>query len=530
MKFVLKSFFQILVFIFIVFEVHGQQIQKLRVYFKDKGTIDFNPYQYFDPKTIENRQKQNLPLYDISDAPVSRDYIVKVNTIADSTGFASRWFNFIVSWISSELQYQQLTSLDFVDHIEIIPTVTVIYTNDPGIYDINNSNDDDPENLMKRQIERMGASCFRAEGINGKGVRIAVFDGGFPNVDQHEAFSHLRNEGRIIKTWDFIKNKEYVYYGNTHGRMTLACIAGIWKGQDMGLATGSEFLLAKTEIEREPYSEEEHWLAAAEWADKNGANIISSSLGYGYNRYFTSDMDGKSSLVVKAAQVAARKGILVINSAGNEADSKWKGIITPSDGDSVLAIGGISPETDYHINFSSFGPTADKRLKPNVCAFGHVMSLSEHGLKEADGTSFSCPLVSGFAACAWQKLPDLNNMQLFREIEKSGDLYPYYDYAHGYGVPQAKYFTQKEKDKIERTFYFKESENDIIITVLPKVLNDSNNLLAANYMYYHLSDSDSYLSEFNIIIVKQREPLIISRKEGQILRVFYRSFTDEFKM
>ena len=526
MRFILKILFQILIAFTLVFNTVAQPPQKLRVYFTDKQGVTFDPYSYFDSKTIENRLKQNLPLYDISDYPLSQTYIAHVGAIADSTGFASRWFNFAVVWVSSDKQINSLKHLPFVDRIEQVPQYPVIFAE----IEVLDADDNDPDFLMKNQLERMGVPHFREEGINGKGIRIAVFDGGFPNVDKHEAFAHLRKEGRILKTWDFIKDKEDVYYGNSHGRATLACIAGIWEGQDMGMATGAEFLLAKTEIDREPFSEEENWLAAAEWADKNGVNIISSSLGYGYQRYFTSDMDGKSSLVVKAAQMAARKGILVVNSAGNEADSKWRGIITPADGDSVLAVGGIDPGSDYHIGFSSFGPTADKRLKPNVCAYGHVMSLSENGIKPADGTSFSCPLVSGFAACAWQKKPQLNNMELFREIEQSGHLYPYYDYAHGYGVPQAKYFTKSEEINIKRTFEFVDQGAYIIVRVNPEIYNDTAWLFNSNHLYYHFSDTDNYLSEYNIIYVMQKEVLKIPRKEGQILRVNFRSFTDEFKM
>ena len=170
----------------------------------------------------------------------------------------------------------------------------------------------------------------------------------------------------------------------------------------MGLATGANFLLAITEVSSEPFSEEENWLAAVEWAYKNGADIISSSLGYTNNRYFTKDMDGKKSFVVKAASLAARKGMLVINAAGNDGDSEWKVISTPADADSILTIGGVSPETNLHINFSSYGPTADGRMKPNVSAFGEAVVANTKGNVEiAFGTSFATPLVAGFAACAW---------------------------------------------------------------------------------------------------------------------------------
>ena len=201
-------------------------------------------------------------------------------------------------------------------------------------------------------------------------------------------------------------------------------------------------------------------MQAVEWADRNGANIISSSLGYGKDRYYTKDMDGKS-YVAKAANLAARKGMLVVNSAGNEADDKtWQYIITPSDADSALCIGGITHSlTDYeHISFASFGPTADGRQKPNLCAFGHAWAASpknDNAYEMVYGTSFSCPLVAGFAACAWQASKGKTNMEMFDLLQRSADLYPYCDYAFGYGVPQAGFFVGRDQSRSgEASFRF----------------------------------------------------------------------------
>ena len=174
------------------------------------------------------------------------------------------------------------------------------------------------DTTLTDQLVRMQGELFRAKGIDGKGIRIAVLDGGFPKVNTHIAFKHLRDNGQILKTWNFPNHKENVYGWNGHGTMTLSNIAGRKDGKDLGLATGAEFLLARTEVEPEPFKEEVWWMQAMEWADKNGANLISSSLGYGKDRYYTKDMDGKS-YVAKAGNIAARKGILVVCSAGNEA-------------------------------------------------------------------------------------------------------------------------------------------------------------------------------------------------------------------
>jgi len=177
-----------------------------------------------------------------------------------------------------------------------------------------------------------------------------------------------------------------------------------------------------------------------EWADKNGADIINSSLGYGGQRYSYKDMNGTQTLVSRAGNLAAKKGILVVNSAGNEGNGRWNFINAPADADSVLAVGGIHPFSGIQTPFSSVGPTFNNKFKPNVTAIAHVMAAQDDYIVETQGTSFSSPLVAGFAACVWQVNSDWNNMELFKALENGSDLYPYHDYAHGFGVPKAENF------------------------------------------------------------------------------------------
>lgn len=502
----------------------GLSQQAYRIYFKDKANqvVDFDTI--FSEKALERRQKQGIP-FDETDIPVSSDYIRIIKEIADSTGFASRWFNFVKVYLSSSVQYEKIMNLDFVVSAEQSNNFPIVLARE------NEDNGEEKYGLLERQTARMGAEYFERNNIDGKGIRIAIFDAGFPGVDQHEAFQEIRESGRIIKTWDFTKNRENVFTGNSHGRETFACVGGKYEGKKIGLATGTDFLLAKTEVSGEPYAEEEWWLQAAEWADLNGADIINSSLGYSFQRYFTSDMDGKTSLVVKAANMAAKKGILVVCSAGNEANSSWKCIITPADGDSVLTVGGIDPDEDYHIGFSSYGPTADKRLKPNVCAYGRVKTAGSKGLVVSEGTSFSSPLVAGFAACAWQSKPSLTNMELFHEIEKSGHLYPYYDYAHGYGVPQASYFTQDTFNSVI-TFDTLCYENKFSVVINPASFNHTDWLGDMNLLYYHIANSDGSIRSYYVIKVIAKEALRFNKNDfssGDILRINFRGYTKEYR-
>ena len=305
--------------------------------------------------------------------------------------------------------------------------------------------------------------------------------------------------------------------------MVLSCIAGINKeGQKLGLATGAEFLLARTEIDPEPFKEEVWWAQGAEWADKNGADIINSSLGYGKERHWTKDMNGNS-YVAKAANKAVEKGILICNSAGNEGDDKrWMTIITPADAENVLCVGGIEASLDNyrHISFSSYGPTADKRRKPDVVAFGHAkVANPKGGFTEADGTSFSSPLTAGFCACAWQTKRDLTALQMKAEIQKSCDLYPYYDYAYGYGVPQAAYFTNELKPA-ERSFNLVQEKDGVRIDI-PEVIEKQD-------VFISVEGADGVLLGY-YKVGPAAAGIILKNKdfgEGKKLNVSYNGFYD----
>ena len=453
-----KSFF-VIALLLAAFGAQAQQVWW--VFLADKAGTTFDPYTYFDAKAIERYRSCGADLYNITNYPLQQHYVDGVNAIATSEVGSSRWFN-AMGVVATPDQIARIAQLPYVLRVQpIMSDMQLASMPNDGLMDY-----DTVPGPLEAQLVRMGGQLFRAKGIDGKGIRIAVFDGGFPQVNTHDAFKHLRDEGRIIKTWNFPNRKEDVYGWNSHGLMTLSCICGRIDGKDLGLATGAEFLLARTEVETEPNKEEVWWQMAVEWADKNGANIISSSLGYGKENHYTKDMDG-TSYVAKAGNLAARKGMLVCNSAGNEADVKqWKTIITPADADSVLCIGGIENSlTEYnHIEFSSYGPSADGRQKPNVCAFGYARTAntgsSNHATHYVHGTSFSCPLVAGFAACAWQASPGKTVMEMFRAIEQSSDLYPYCDYSFGYGVPQAAYFTGDAK-AVEPTFRFVVEEDSV---------------------------------------------------------------------
>ena len=519
------------------------------VFFTDKNNTQFDPYTYFDNKAIERYQQCGADLYDISNYPLNDSYVSTVGGYSSEVYGESRWLNAIGIAATSD-NAMLIEQLPFVAKVqEIVTSGTVASTtslrggttkqssltqtgqvgllrcarNDDPDADLDMAHAVTPADILTDQVKRFGGQYFQEKGIDGKGLRICVMDGGFPGVDTHQAFQHLRDNHQILKTYNFPNKKEDVYGWNSHGTMVLSCIAGINKdGQKMGLATGAEFLLARTEIEPEPFIEEVWWAQGAEWADKNGADIINSSLGYGKDRHWTKDMDG-TSYVAKAANKAAEKGILICNSAGNEGDdSRWMTIITPADAENVLCVGGIRASLEYydHIYFSSYGPTADKRRKPDVVAFGHAQAADPSGgFSEVDGTSFSSPLTAGFCACAWQTKRDLTAMQMKAEILKSCDLYPYYDYAYGYGVPQAAYFTGDLKPA-ERSFTLVQ-EKDGVKIVVPEILENKD-------VFINVEGADGILLGY-YKVTPTAEGIKLNNKDfgqGKKLNVSYNGFYD----
>jgi subtilisin family serine protease len=505
--------------LFVFFHASSGQ-KKYWVFFKDKSGVEFNPYEYFDQETITRRKKLGIPLTQYTDLPVNKEYLEQTTNITSQPISISRWLNAALIKCTSE-ELKDLKRLNFIKQVRHVRERSLEVNYDTALSSNN-------ENILHDQLARMGDSLFISNGYTGEGIRIAVFDAGFSEANTNPYFDHIFKDNRIAGTYDFVNDKPVSYTYSSHGTQVLSCIAGKYKNRRIGLATGAEFLLARTErVLTEKKAEEENWFEAMEWADKHGADIISSSLGYTYHRYFKQEMNGKTSLVSKAADIAASKGMLVVVSMGNEGANRWQVLATPADADSVLSVGGISPKTGVHISFSSFGPTSDKRLKPEVSAFGQVVAAGKDQLATAQGTSFSAPLITGFAACAWEKYSHWGPMKLKHEIMKSADLYPYFDYAHGYGVPQSAYFfgnkTRAKNDTLRSFSLGITIDKDNIILSAPP---DSVNKINSNYskLFYHIEHPGDYLQKFGVASLEQGNKLRIINKPayaGSTFRVFF---------
>jgi len=294
-------------------------------------------------------------------------------------------------------------------------------------------------------VSMLNGEVVQSSGFNGKGVLIAVLDGGFYKANTISSLAALRARKGIKGTYDFVRKSPEVYSYHNHGTAVLSVLAGDILGYLRGSAPDANYWLFRTEdVSSEFPVEEDFWVAAAEFADSIGVDIISSSLGYftfddPEMDYKYEDMNGMSAFVTKAADIAFSKGILVVSSAGNERDNPWKHIIAPSDGFNVLCIGAVD---GYNVisSFSSAGPSADGRIKPDNVAQGVAVTVqvNDTGVVRASGTSFSCPVLSGMCACIIQAVPDAKPTDIINALHQCSDKYFNPDSLYGYGLPDIK--------------------------------------------------------------------------------------------
>lgn len=496
---------------------------KVWVSLERRTAAAFDPMVYFQPKALERRALHGIPLNDSLCWPLDAPTLELLAPFWKHPPTPLRWFNAIVGWVE-ESAVPELRALYGVASVHIRGSqglVPCAMSSPPEV-------DGEHEFLKRTQLKIMQSDAFEDAGLDGSGVRIAVFDAGFDGVDELEAFAHLFSEGRVVESHDFIQPKKNNVYGHSsHGAHVLSCIAGKDDLGAYGMATGAEFLLYRTERQwLEFKGEEESWLAAMERADRMGADLVNSSLGYTSNRYFQDEMDGRTALVSQAAIIAARRGMLVINAAGNEGNSWWQGIAAPGDVDSVLTVGGVNPYDRQRAGFSSFGPTADGRMKPNVAAFGMAAVADFSGGTVSNGTSFAAPLVTGFAACLKQGHPEWTAMELMENIERSGHLHPYFDYALGFGIPQAKKALGMAASP-ERTFNVRTFRDVLIVTFADYPVQESDWPMERadlpDRMHVHFQHPGGRLSYYATYEVSPGEEiqLNISGRRGQHVRIYH---------
>lgn len=436
--------------------VGSLQAQNHRIYFSDKGEsmkMLAEPQHFLSQKSLERRAKMNIAIK-TDDLPVSRQYISALRHQGLKVKFASRWFNYAL--VEGEVP-AEVYHLPFVRKVEPTKKYKLHMT---GTARANNFDYGYAEN----QISMLNGDSLHARGFSGSGVTIAVIDGGFRGSDTISAFDSLRLSGRLAGTFNFVRGDTNVFVTGSHGTLVLSTMAANLPQQIVGTAPHARYWLLTSEFEpTETTVEMDNWLAAAEFADSVGADVINSSLGYSTfddtaDNFSYADMDGNTTLVTKAADRAGAKGIAVIVSAGNEGSSSWQYITAPADGDSVLSIGAVDFMGDY-ASFSSVGPTFDGRIKPDVAAQGlGAVAVSSSGAPvNASGTSFSSPIVAGLTACLIQAQPTRTNFEIYRQIRLSASQFFSPDYKLGYGIPdflQAYFISRPEYSVAERVSLF----------------------------------------------------------------------------
>ncbi len=425
-----------------------------RVYFRDKGTYSptgFTATQLLSPRAIERREKSGIEVPDYRDLPVYDKYINQVSALGFRLHSTSKWMNTALFKTTRPADINPLLSLPCVSDVKLVMNNIAKSRFDDKL-DFETEIAETPP--WDRQITMVNGYASHNAGYDGTGILIAVLDGGFNNADKASSLALLRSRGGIKDTYDFVNRNKFVYGYHTHGTAVLSVLAGQISGAIRGTAPDADYLLLRTEeTTSENLVEEDFWAAGAEFADSAGADIISSSLGYyefddaNMNHKF-GEMDGNTTFISKVADIAASKGILVVNSVGNERNKTWLRIIAPADGDSVMAVGAVDGN-NYISSFSSAGPSADRQVKPDVSALGVsiVVQASETQLSRSSGTSFSCPVLSGMSACLMEAVPDANNIQIIEALQSSADKFSLPDSLYGYGIPDMAKAMEYLQDK-----------------------------------------------------------------------------------
>jgi hypothetical protein len=393
------------------------------------------------PRAVEQRAKWSIPT-DQMDYPVSSAYLNQLRAAGAKIYHVSRWFNGATVEMD-EKTAAKVAQLSFVTSVEMTreggkPSSSISRKKRlraQTTYESSLSTD--------AQLATYNLHPLHNAGFEGQGILMAICDGGFTNANTLSCFRQTELE---LGHFDFTDDADD-FYGSTgkHGTACLSTISGIRSDFYPSASKAQYYLMRSEENDTESPKEMDNLVAALEKADSLGVNIFSVSLGYAF---FDNDswsipksaLDGVSTRCSRAATIAARKGMLICVAAGNDGnDPDWRTIAVPADADSVLTVGAV--DIDGVIGyFSSWGPSADGRVKPEVCAVGVQTTLLNAGgnIYNANGTSFATPLLAGMAACLWSALPDENAMQIRERILRSSDRYTNPDpVQYGYGIPDA---------------------------------------------------------------------------------------------
>ncbi|MEC8033252.1 MAG: S8 family serine peptidase [Bacteroidota bacterium] len=432
------------VYCFIVSTAGAQDIYWLQ--FANKEASEFsldNPALFMAPNALARRAAYDIPI-ERTDLPIPSAYIAAVDSFIECK-YTSKWLNGMLGAIQTSEAIDSLLALPFVDTVFMVKTQSKSKKRRGKGIKGQNKGGDRMYGESALNIRMHGGIELHSYGFQGQGIEIAVMDNGFQGMDNSGYLAQARNDGRIVPVYDFVDDDPDVFSEGSHGSLVLGTMLGYFEGQMIGSAPLSKAYLFVTEdTDSEGLYEEYLWAIAAEHADSimGIRSVINTSLGYstGFDiadqNHTIEDMDGNTTPITIAADLAARKGFLVVNSAGNSGNDAWQYVTAPADGDSVLAVGATTIDGN-RVSFSSLGPTADGRIKPDVMGVGYdVLTTSPYGfLTYADGTSFSSPLVSGLCASYWSAYPELTPFEILSDVKRFSHQFSNPDYEYGYGIP-----------------------------------------------------------------------------------------------
>jgi len=412
-----------------------------------------NPSDFLSQKALDRRKKYSVVI-DEKDIPVNKDYLDALTKFPVKYHGSSKWLNGAIistekSWLSDSIK-----NLRFVSSVIYIGKYTTEPSKEQNINKSLNSittpiqeyeyetGSEEYYGKSFKQNELIKVPFLHSKNLKGNGILISVIDAGFKNTGSLEAMRQLFLEKKVLKTWDFVTQESDVFGGDFHGTCVLSCMAANLPGEFVGTAPAAQYILLRTEVSKTEYPIEEYfWALAAEMSDSMGCDIISTSLGYSQFDdkslgYSYKQFDGISTTVSLAAQIAVSRGISVVCSAGNEGTISWKYIVTPADAKDVITIGAVGSNGEY-ASFSSVGPSADGRLKPEMAVMGkNIYAVWPNGkILGAQGTSYSCPIFAGALACLMQAFPMAEPKVLKHVLELSSNKSTCPDTLTGYGIP-----------------------------------------------------------------------------------------------
>ncbi len=465
----------LLIIFFLGFYTAEAQYSRHIIQFSHKGGTPYsldNPSAYLSPKAIARRTRYNIQT-DSTDLPAPPRFFDSLRAAGTVVVHSySKWLNQALIITTDAAALTKISQLSFVKNSspianrpEIISAVENKFSSEMASVvtqsAINNNVQADILNYGSAyaQVHIHEGEYLHNQGFMGQGITIAMLDAGYYNYNTLTAFDSLRNNNLILGEYDFVKNENSVAEDHPHGMYCLSILAANRPGQLVGTAPKASYYLFRTEDAATEFPvEEHHWVVAAEKSDSLGVDIISSSLGYttfdnsAFN-YTYSDMDGRTTMITNGADMAMKKGMIVCNSAGNAGTSSWKYIVAPADGDSVFSIGAVNA-SGIPANFSSYGPSSDGRVKPNVASvgWGTFFIQTNDLVAQGNGTSFSNPNLAGLIACLWQAFPEFTNMQILDAVQRSSSRYTNPDDRIGYGIPNMpmafEILVEKKREKL----------------------------------------------------------------------------------